>query len=108
NIVRLLEQYLEARTRALHPHLERRNPVARDVGHLLVAQLFDVLHQKSLALIHVELGERVLNIIERVVRRVSGRGRSRGQARVDSANDCTSPPIAAFTSSASDRSATLT
>src|SRR5689334_23170481 len=45
DIVHLLQQYLEVRTRALHSHLEGGHAVAGYLGHFFVGQMLDVLHQ---------------------------------------------------------------
>jgi len=64
--VHLLEQFPEAGARPLHSHLQGRYPIAGDLRHLFIAQLFDVFHEECFALFHVELLQRVLHIVERV------------------------------------------
>src|SRR4051812_37279037 len=48
--VYLGEQLTQTVTGAKHAHLQRRHPDARDLRHLLVAQVFDILHQKRFPL----------------------------------------------------------
>src|SRR5690348_12765694 len=66
DIVNLLEQLPEPRTGSFHSHLQGRNAVTSDLGHLFVAQLFHVLHQERLTLVDIELLECVLNVVQRV------------------------------------------
>ena len=47
----LLQQLTKTIACAQHAHLERRNPDARHLRHLLVTQVLDVLHQKRFPLI---------------------------------------------------------
>src|SRR5690348_13812775 len=66
NIVHLREQFLEPSAGTFHSHLQRGDAVARDLGHFFVAQLFDMLHEKRLALPRVEVIQRPLHFLELV------------------------------------------
>src|SRR5689334_4794920 len=69
------EKDLQPITRSLHAHLERRYPDARDLRHLVVAQLLHVLEQKRLAVRRLETsdgaidGEAKLELRGRIARR---------------------------------------
>src|SRR5262245_48709508 len=56
-----LDQVLQSIARTLNAHLERRDADARDGGHLVVAELLDVLEEKRLALRRIELGHRAFD-----------------------------------------------
>src|SRR3954468_2641310 len=49
--VDLLQELAQSIAGAQHAHLERRNADARQLRHLLVAQILHVLHQKSFPLV---------------------------------------------------------
>src|SRR3712207_4641810 len=62
-IVPSSEEIPQPRARALHAHLQGRHADARDLGHLLVAELLDVLEQKRLPLLRVEQPDRPLDLL---------------------------------------------
>ncbi|HEX6809123.1 MAG TPA: hypothetical protein VF118_14140 [Gemmatimonadaceae bacterium] len=59
-----LEESPQQTTRPADSHLERRNAGTRERGHLVVAQLFDVLEQKRFSLVDLDAIERVLDFLE--------------------------------------------
>src|SRR3989442_7557815 len=58
NTLRLPENDLQLLAGALDPHLQRRNPRAGQLRHLLVLQVLDVFEEERLAVFRRESGER--------------------------------------------------
>src|SRR5207253_739861 len=58
NTFRLTENDLQLLAVAFHPHLQRRNPRARQLRHLLVLQVLDVLEEERFPVFRGEPAER--------------------------------------------------